>query len=341
MQVVQGQGKSMDYDYEEVWTTLQTQPFLVIQTMQGFCHDLKQLLQKKGVDYVFYDVRAEFPAPRLDLMHGFRFGQQEVTTKALLANRSGLVSLPTRYGKTYCIANALRAYPDLPTIVTMPGQDLVNQTRQDLTSLLPKREVKMIGGGRGSSVYQSKKGVTVCNVNSLHKCDPALTKLLIGDEVHALVSTARLPKFEPFEHCRRLGFGATLTGRFDGKDRLVTGLFGPVLAERTYQEAVAEGAICQLVVIFLKVQVPTNKRYYNRDQAYDSLLFKNPTVASTVSEICHKVLPPDWQTLIFIKHEKQADLYLDTLGPAGTVAMAKKLKAGSGRRCMHVCNRAR
>jgi superfamily II DNA/RNA helicase len=42
--------------------------------------------------------------------------------------------------------------------------------------------------------------------------------------------------------------------------------------------------------------------------------------------ICDEVLPPDYQTLLFIKHEKQADLYQKIMGKGDvTVAMAKKM----------------
>ena len=314
------------YKKEKAYTVLSEKPMLVIQTMQGFCQDLLLLLKEEGVPYQLFDSRREFAKPRMDLMHGFRFSQEAITRQALLGGKSGLVGAPTRWGKTTVLINIIRAYPKARIVVTLPGKDLVSQLHKEVKKAVPHREVRKIGGGRGSSKYQSETGITICGIDSLQKCEPALTDLLIGDEVHSLVTAIRLAKLNKFSECRRIGLGATLKGRFDGRDPLIGGYFGPVLAERTYAEAVAEGSICPITVFFVRVKVPVDEYYHDRDVAYNRLLFKNKSVASFVSRICHEILPEDWQTLIFISHEKQADLYLKSVGEVGTIAMAKKLK---------------
>jgi superfamily II DNA/RNA helicase len=50
-------------------------------------------------------------------------------------------------------------------------------------------------------------------------------------------------------------------------------------------------------------------------------------MAEIADKLCKQLIPDGWQTLIFIKNEKQADLYLKYIGEAGTIAMAKKLTA--------------
>ena len=83
---------------------------------------------------------------------------------------------------------------------------------------------------------------------------PGSTELLLADEPHALVTSTRLGVIDGFLKARRYGYGATLKGRFDGRDKLITGIFGPVLAERTYLEAVEEGAICPLNIIMFQIE---------------------------------------------------------------------------------------
>lgn len=309
------------------YTVIQDSPGLkVIQTQQGFVEDVCRLLREDPTrEFSFFDKRKEFPKPALELMKGFRFSQKALTTQFLLRNQSGLLGAPTRYGKSTCMVNILRAYPTLRILVVIPGKDLLKQTYRKIKEEIPYRDVVMLGGG-SSKKYQSEKGITVVSADSLHRVCPSEIDLIVADEVHSLVTTTRMDKWEAFCDIRKYGVGATLQGRFDGRDKLITGLFGPVLAERTYTEAVAEGAICPLVIFFLKIDMPMGKPITNRDAAYDRVFFKNPAMASLVGKICREVIPATQQALVFIDNEVQAELYLKHLGYSeGVIAMAKRL----------------
>lgn len=268
---------------------------------------------------------AGFPAPKLDSMYGFRFSQEELLREALSKDSSGLIGAPTRYGKTTLIVNTLRAYPTLPAVVVAPGVDLVDQLYDDLHGPrgVKGREIKKITGS--TSKVPSTSGITVCTIDCLEHVDESLPRLLLVDEPHSLVTDHRLGLLNKFTKARRIGFGATLKGRFDNRDALITGAFGPILANRTYQDAVAEGAVCQLNVIFLKVEL-TPRYCYSRNKAYDTALFLNPTMAKTVADICRDVIPKELQTLIFIANKAQAELYLDAMGDEAELAMAMLFK---------------
>lgn len=310
---------------KRVFKVIQEDNPKVIQTMQGFWLGLKQHLEAMGYTVHLEDLRKEFVKPRFDLMHGFRFSQESLLREFLSKDMSGLLGAPTRYGKSTLIKNTLRAYTGLTTVVTAPGADLVTQLYEDIKASLPQRDVKLIGAG--SRVKYPSEDITVMSMDSIDKADFGRTELLLIDEPHAAVTDSRLPVLNSFQKARRLGFGATLKGRFDGKDALITGLIGPVLVERTYLEAVAEGAICPLKVFLLRI--PIHKRNVNtgwdRNQAYKRLLYESERMAQIANRLCRQLIPDDWQTLLFIKNEKQADLYLDEIGEEGTIAMAKKL----------------
>lgn len=308
-----------------IYTVLQDIP-MVIQTYQGLWRSIKLFLESKGFHVVLSDQRvAPLPPPRLDRMVGFRFSQKALLNKFLLHDCSGLVGAPTRYGKTTLLINTLRAYPGLCTVVTVPGADLVKQLYEQIKAALPKRHVVLLGAG--SKKRNPSEDITVCSMDSLHLCDHGRTELLLIDEPHAAVTAGRLDELNKFVKARRLGFGATLSGRFDGRDMLIEGLIGPVLEERTYLEAVEEGAICPLTVIFLKVLIDRHSQDNDRDIAYDRHLFMSPGISSIVSRICKEIIPDAWQTLIFIKHERQADQLIQFVGEDGTIAMAKKMTA--------------
>lgn len=293
-----------------------------VQTYQGLKEHLEKACHDRGIAVQVYDLRKPFPPPRLDLTHGFRFGQQALLFKALRQNRSGLLVAPTRYGKTALIKNTIRAFPGLTTVVMCPGADLVRQLYEDIKKTVGKdREVKLLGAGSRNR-YQSETGVTVTSMDSAHLCEPSLTELMLVDEPHMSVTNSRVGVLHGLHRARRIGYGATVEERYDNRGMVIRGLLGPVLAEKTFREAVEEGAIAPMRAFILRKQVTSTTG--DRTTAYRRELLGSGSVARTVSQICREVLPPDWQTILFIADAQQADFYLDALG-GGTIAMAKRM----------------
>lgn len=300
-------------------------------TYQGFWRKVLTCFVHDGYLPILHDEarstkNGNFPAPQYDKMYGFRFSQEQLLTDALRADMSGLIGAPTRWGKSTLIVNYLRAFPTLRSCVIAPGIDLVKQLYDDITGKfgLPGRRAYLVHGSKNLRAPVNSGDVVVCSADSVGKLDTTQYDLLLADEPHELVTDDRLAGINSFTKARRIGFGATLTGRFDGRDKLIEGIFGPVIVERTYKEAVAEGAICPLHVLFLDVEL-SPRRFFNRQRAYDALFFRNREICNIIRRICYEVIPEDFQTLIFIKNEKQADLLQDIIGRDTCVAMAKKL----------------
>lgn len=319
----------------ELFTTFERNNKTIGITYQGFVDTIIQALVESGCAFDLEDKRSAISAfntalkPDFSLMKGFRFSQEKLLTTFLSADRSGLLGAPTRYGKTTLMINTIRAYPNANIVVIAPGVDLVRQLYKDITGErgIKDREVKLICSG-SKTKYMSfeTNGVTICSADSLDKVDGGTPDIVLADEPHALVTQTRLPLIDKFTKARRYGFGATLKGRYDGRDKLITGVFGPVITQRTYKEAVEEGAICPISVIF--VRVPVTPIYsYDRDGCYNECLFKSSKMANLTSILCNEIIPEDWQTLIFIKHEEQADLYMNIIGTDTTVAMAKRMSS--------------
>jgi superfamily II DNA/RNA helicase len=59
--------------------------------------------------------------------------------------------------------------------------------------------------------------------------------------------------------------------------------------------------------------------------AYNKILFHNRAAANLAKQICEDVIPADFQTMIFIKDEKQAEMTKKALGEDSVLAMAKKM----------------
>lgn len=303
------------------FSVLPERPFKVIQTFQGMTDRVMQHCRENGIPFCLHDRRLPFRRPNLQAFRGLRLGQPALLAEFLSKERSGILEAPTRYGKTGLMANTCRAYPGIPTVVTAPGLDLVKQLYEDFKSWLPERDIKLIGAGRKSARYQGPD-ITVCSIDSLHRCDPGVTELLLIDEPHAIATDDRIAYLDQFHKARRLGFGATPSGRFDGRDCLIEGLIGPVLARRTFQEAVKEGAICNIIVMMIGITVnECTGRQYNT--LYKRLLWENPAVAAAL-QVIDKMLPPDWQRLGFVQTKDSAQFFRQYF-PHASVAIASDM----------------
>lgn len=303
-----------------------------LQCPQGFWLKIKQHLEAQGQTVCIKDVRLTFPLPDFSQIRGLRFSQEPLLKEALSKNCAGLIGAPTRFGKTSLLINTLRCYPGLKTVVTLPGVDLIEQLYEDLAAALPERDVKLLHGGSRNKTQGPD--ITVVSMDSLDKCDHHGTRLVCIDEPHALVTDGRMPDFTKFERARKIGFGATLEGRFDGRDPLIEGLIGPVLAERTYREAVAEGAIAPIVVFMLPLPV---KGFYcfDRTAAYKKIMWENEIFARWVHWIARYLLPMDWQIMGFIQNEKQANYLQARMGDLPVeLAMAKLMTSKAARKEM-------
>lgn len=293
-----------------------------IQTMQGFKDQLITMCQQDNIEWRLSDSRIPFPEPMMGFAQGFRLKQEELFTDFINAGQSGLLQAPTRYGKSFAIKNVCRVFPNLKTVVAAPGVDLLGQTVKDLQESLPDREVK--GIFTGSRNREQSQDITVCSLDSLHKMDVEGTKLLLIDEPHAAVSETRAPVLARFKNARIYGFGATLKGRYDNADKLLQGLVGPVLVRRTFKEAVQEGAICGIRVYV--VRFPFQRfSCSKRDIAYKRLVYENEAFIDSVKSVANSIVPEDWQTIIFIDQQKQADLVANSINH-GHVVVAGRMK---------------
>jgi superfamily II DNA or RNA helicase len=308
---------------EKLYTVINDSPECrTIMTMQGFKDEVLKICRKHNKQIEFYDMRKPFKNPIMSLAGGFRLNQQQLFETLINKNESGLLKAPTRYGKTIMITNTLKVFPRTRTVIAAPGVDLLGQLVKQLRELLPNRDIKGIFSGSRNNTQSDD--ITVCSFDSLQKLNTDSVELLLIDEPHAAVSETRAPLLARFQNARIYGYGATLEGRYDGADKLITGIIGPIHAARTFSEAVEEGAICPIKVFFVKIPFEAWTST-TRDNAYRNLLWKNKYLFEMVSEITKHKIPKDWQTLVFIDQKKQADL-LSHFVDDSEVAIASRLK---------------
>ncbi len=293
----------------------------VVTTFQGFLDLVLETCRERDIQVKFEDRRQKMPGARILEAENFRFGQRKLFLELIAKNRSGILKAPTRYGKTVLIANTCRVYPGVKTVVLAPGVSLLTQLQGDLKTWMPKREIRGIYSG--SKGKKCSEDITVVSMDSIDKCDPENVKLVLVDEPHACVSPSRVVEMMKFRNARVYGFGATVSGRFDGADKIITGLIGPVLAEKTFKEAVTETAICPIVVYMVRMKYAPFPAF-TRDQAYKKVIYRNESFNAMIQKISSQLLPADWQSMIFVDEIKQADL-MKLMVEDGVVAVASRM----------------
>jgi len=180
---------------------------------------------------------------------------------------------------THLIAAIIRAhdpeelcYRNTPlTVVVTPGIDLAKKNYQALKEQLPARDVGLVCTG----VKRFSEDVQVVTPESLDHVPMETAGLLFYDEVHTL-SYSRAESVMKASKALRWGFSATPSGRFDGADKVVEGVVGPVVYQRTYQEAVVDGAVVPIRVYWLDCPEVAGWRHFTtHDANYRNGIWRN------------------------------------------------------------------
>lgn len=309
-----GWKRSVSGRWEELYTRSETEPD-TLYTMQGFAHRILEHCRSIGAKYEFVDLRTPMPKPDYArAFKGLRPYQVELVGK-MLASGGGILHGATGMGKTVCSAAIIRAYDrdelisrGTPTCVfACPDKDVNRKNWEEFTKLFPDRDVGIYMSG----AHKPSDDIVCVTLDSLDNIDPRTTGLLIVDEMHASASDTRAQKIAEFAKARRWGVSATPLGRFDGKDLVSEGLYGPVVATFSYQDGVRSGALVPIQVYWVESPVPTAGL-----EAYSRLKMKDAKVrwaSSGNDDFCQMVAdllnctPDSLQTLCMVQ-------FIETMG---------------------------
>ena len=217
---------------------------------------------------------------------------------------------PRGGGKTHLIGALCNAWPtdalkkvNLPlTVIVTPNKDIAEKNFNDLVKILPRRHIGLIH----SDVKIASDDVQVVTPESLQHVAMEEAGLLIYDEVHTLTGS-RAEGLSRAANALRYGFSATPTGRFDGSDPLVTGMFGPVVYSRTYKQAIEDGAVVPIKVFWLNSPRPGNwpvTGYKVRNASYRNAIWRNNHLHANIKAIADKA-PADMQMLAVVDKIEQ------------------------------------
>lgn len=290
---------------KELFTLTRPSPGLVCAViMEGFLGRVVRHMTRLGVRPGNIevtddrDMRAVAPVPDLGRLTGeLRPGQLEVL-HAVARSPRGIVARVTGEGKSYLIVQICLMYPTLRIVIVSRRQQVVSTLHNRLKAVLPPGEV-----GISSGDFRAGLGhrVVVSTVLGVQKLDMMKCDLFMFDEAHAVGHNNTAVLMTQITRPRKFGFTATPKGRGDGADLVMEGVFGPVIAEDSYEEAVRRGNVTPIEVWMLQVPCgPDLERckaaVERKRMGYWRNTPRNATIASAARRF-----PEDEQVLIMVE----------------------------------------
>jgi hypothetical protein len=234
--------------------------------LSGYLARMAKRLNKLGCSAQLVDSspprkRPTCYVPQWDNLKGrveFRPRQEELL-RLISKAPCGIVKAVTGFGKTTTIAAAALLFPDARIDVVTKSVDVAERIVRSLKRFLPK--VGMIGDG-----WKQRERVTVITAGSLAHADGD-ADFLFADEVHQLAtinfSTALA---ERYRNTRNFGMSATPYARMDNAHAVLEPLFGPMIFDLPYPQAVELGLVVPVRVRWIPVRLTHNpaERYNHR-----------------------------------------------------------------------------
>lgn len=188
-------------------------------------------------------------------------------------------------------------YPNARFVICTEAASVVQSLYEALSAVHGKAQVGMIKAG--TSDEETTKRIQVSTTKSILRSQIRTCDFLLFDEVHNVGKNQITDLLlNNVDHARMFGFTASLW-RGDHAEDLIKGLFGEVIADATYQEAVEHN----LVVPIKAIMVPCRTR---EKQVTDSMMLdrkfnyicnygRNKLIAEVAAEI-----PENEQVLIMV-----------------------------------------
>ena len=282
-------------------------------TFSGYKDLIVNFCKQKNINYTLKDRRKKLPEPKIhDALPILKSYQQSPFIEAITQDKAGCLALATRFGKTYIMMAYCIAYSGCKILLAAPGVDLLGQLVKDFQAAFPNKKIQGVFTESPAKNVEDPD-IIISSFESLHLCDKNIDLMLI-DEPHAAVTQERSVEINNFP-ARKIGFGATLKNRFDQADTLIEGIIGPVLTKRDYKDSLKVGAVCPIKAYMVKY-VFDDFDVKERNSAYKKLVYQNQEFIQLVADILNNYVPADWQSLIFINNQKQADFYKNHINNA-------------------------
>jgi superfamily II DNA or RNA helicase len=237
-----------------------------IVLLGGYLARTAAMLKKLGCTAKFRDVSPKRKRPDCFEPHWANLTgriefrpRQEECLRLIAKSRCGIIKAVTGFGKTTMIGALALLFPNAKIHVVTKSVDVAERIVKSLKRFIPR--VGFVGDGS-----RQWERVTVITAGSLSHSDGD-ADFLFCDEVHQLATINFSTQLaEKYRHSRNFGLSATPYARMDNAHAVLEPLFGPMIFELTYQDAVQLGLVVPIRVTWLPIRMTFNpvERYSNR-----------------------------------------------------------------------------
>ena len=241
-------------EYEELFTYSPERHMLV--TLPGFANRLTALY--KGL-FKIRDERTPMPEPDFKAALGLMPEVWRPAMEKFIAEGGGIMSIPDLMGPVKVMASILRAFPrdrllDRGTpisLIAARDSRCVHGISYDLRRLLPDREI-------GVGPDTDSEDIIIVQYEHLDQVPRHLTGVLIADDAGYDGSdiNARAEGISGIRNAARFGIISSPAGGDKDVDIAVEGLFGPLTASATYDDAVKAKAAVPVTVCWMPCPRP-------------------------------------------------------------------------------------
>jgi superfamily II DNA or RNA helicase len=238
--------------------------------------------------------------------------RQEECLNTIARVPCGIIKAVTGFGKTTLIGAAAILFPEARIDVVTKSVDVAERIVRSLKRFVPK--VGMIGDGS-----KRRERVTVITAGSLSHADGD-ADFLFADEVHQLATINFSTTIaNRYRNSRNFGLSATPYARMDNAHEVLEPLFGPMVFELTYQQAVELGLVVPVRVKWLPIRLSHNpaERFKNRVARKRYGIWTNHERNRMIAEAVREY-PENYQILILVETIEHA-VYLGSQLPEFTL----------------------
>jgi len=224
--------------------------------LSGFLEDVFALLLEYGLsedngtldfDFSFNTEYVDFN--RLQLQEEqLRDYQLSGLQKALKYSNALIVGC-VGSGKTICMAAILSLFREHKALIMVPKKDLMEQLKAEFTRLVPNYKVISKNELTPRIKYNALIDLPV-NLSRMSQEELREHTVLLMDEAHGAPAVQAMKTIEMQNAPYRYGFTATPEGRSDGRDKLITGLFGKAIEIAEYKDLVKDSYSPELKIDF-------------------------------------------------------------------------------------------
>lgn len=238
--------------------------------------------------------------------------RQEECLQLIARVPCGIVKAVTGFGKTTLIGAASQLFPEARIDIITKSVDVAERIVRSLRRFVPK--VGMIGDG-----WKQRERVTVITAGSLQHADGE-ADFMFADEVHQLAtinfSTALAARYR---NSRNFGLSATPYARMDNAHAILEPLFGPMIFDLPYPQAVELGLVVPVKVQWLPIRLTHNpaERYKHRVARKRHGIWTNHARNSLIADAVREY-PADYQILILVETIEHA-VHLGSVLPEFTL----------------------